>query len=164
MWLVVNLPHSGPRVRCKPADHLTSGYREMLSCFCSRTLITGFLMWGWSHLPLVTFHLRWWVSIRSWEPRPRGVERRVFRSLLGMQVSAPTLRLCVSVCLAPAPGLPSHRLMLMSLVLTQALLKLPLASETRAPGFRLEALSTFALQLGAVDGHPLPWPLQAPAQ
>lgn len=59
-----------------------------------------------------------------------------------MQVSAPTLRLCVCVCLASTPGLLSHRLMLMSLVLTRALLKLPPASETRAPGLRSEAPST----------------------
>lgn len=36
------LPHSWPRVRREPADRLTSGYQETLSCFCrDRRLLRG---------------------------------------------------------------------------------------------------------------------------
>lgn len=38
----VYLPHSSPRVHRKPADRLTSGYQETLSCFCrDRRLSSG---------------------------------------------------------------------------------------------------------------------------
>ena len=73
-------------------------------------------------------------------PLRRGAEG--FQIPAGNVVSAPTLWLCVYVCLATAPGLLFCCLMLLSLVLTQALLRLPPASETRAPGLRSEAPST----------------------
>ena len=116
----------------------------MLSCFCSRTLSHGLPDVGVvtpasCHLPsqLVGQH-----QIMGTTPSRSGVEG--FQVPAGNAgVSSHPEAVCVCVfSLAPAPGLLSHRLMLMSLVLTQALLKLPLASETRAPGLRSEALST----------------------
>lgn len=110
-----------------------SGYREMLSCFCSRTLSHGLPDVGVvtpasCHLPsqMVGQH-----QIMGTTPSRSGAEG--FQVPAGNAgVSSHPEAVCV-LCLAPAPGLLSHRLMLMSLVLTQTLLKPQVSGQRHCP-------------------------------